>query len=405
SHIHLYHIFQESIVFLFLPSFIYILQLVAVHDILTNSAKRVKYHQVLEHGLPDWRQAVYYYRRVRKMGLIEMSIILFIIITIGQYLVAWAAYFEKKYTLEEYLTLKSKKLQKKQKKGKIDGSIEINPELVTMQVLSRPSVSCTLPIQICKLVWFLVVEFPPLTYYWTRRYFEERQKRKEEALQEESEEEEEVLVVRERGPRRRKAGFTVPEMSNNSQHFVPHDDKRNGSADSAKLSEPARPPIVSGGLWTDDDFMDLIRLMKKYPPGTSERWEKIGDSMRRPAAEVAHMAHKMKDDGFKPVSRQEEENEVLETEPKKLKTRGAKVTEEMDDSVWSQIQQKAFEAALAKFTKANSPNSSDRWEKIAKLVPDKTKEECILRYKMLVNQVKKKKEKENTQEQETLNEV
>ena len=32
------------------------------------------------------------------MGLLEMSIILFIVITIGQYLVAWAAYFEKRYT-------------------------------------------------------------------------------------------------------------------------------------------------------------------------------------------------------------------------------------------------------------------------------------------------------------------
>lgn len=42
---------------------------------------------------------MYYYRKVRKMGLIEMAVILFIIITIGQYLVAWAAYFERKYTL------------------------------------------------------------------------------------------------------------------------------------------------------------------------------------------------------------------------------------------------------------------------------------------------------------------
>lgn len=32
------------------------------------------------------------------MGLLEMSIILFTVITVGQYLVAWAAYFEKRYT-------------------------------------------------------------------------------------------------------------------------------------------------------------------------------------------------------------------------------------------------------------------------------------------------------------------
>ncbi|CAB0006324.1 unnamed protein product [Nesidiocoris tenuis] len=76
-------------------------QLVAVHDILKDPNKRAKYDDVLVNGLPDWKQAIYYYRRVRKMGLVEMSVILFIIITIGQYCVAWAAYFEKKYTMVE----------------------------------------------------------------------------------------------------------------------------------------------------------------------------------------------------------------------------------------------------------------------------------------------------------------
>jgi hypothetical protein len=56
------------------------------------------YDDVLKNGLPDWRQAVYYYRRVRKMGLAEMSVILFVLITVGQYIVSWAAYLEKKYT-------------------------------------------------------------------------------------------------------------------------------------------------------------------------------------------------------------------------------------------------------------------------------------------------------------------
>ena len=32
------------------------------------------------------------------MGLVELGIILFLLITIGQYVVAWAAYYEKRYT-------------------------------------------------------------------------------------------------------------------------------------------------------------------------------------------------------------------------------------------------------------------------------------------------------------------
>lgn len=49
-------------------------------------------------GLPNWRSAVYYYRHVRKLGLAEACVILTFIISLGQYLVGWASYLEKKYT-------------------------------------------------------------------------------------------------------------------------------------------------------------------------------------------------------------------------------------------------------------------------------------------------------------------
>lgn len=57
-----------------------------------------RYDKVLKDGLPNWKSALYYYRHVRKMGLAEMAALLFVIITIGQYIIAWAAYAEKKYT-------------------------------------------------------------------------------------------------------------------------------------------------------------------------------------------------------------------------------------------------------------------------------------------------------------------
>lgn len=57
---------------------------------------------------------------------------------------------------------------------------------------------------------------------------------------------------------------------------------------------------------------------------------------------------------------------------------------------WSQVQQKALEEALIKYPK----QALERWEKIAKAVPGKTKEECMLRYKHLHDLVKKKKETE-----------
>lgn len=75
-----------------------------MYDVLKDPAKRERYDRVLVDGLPNWRSAVYYYRHVRKMGLLEMSVILFIVITVGQYLVAWAAYFEKRYTYVSFLS-------------------------------------------------------------------------------------------------------------------------------------------------------------------------------------------------------------------------------------------------------------------------------------------------------------
>jgi hypothetical protein len=58
-----------------------------------------RYNEILVHGLPDWRQPVYYYRKVRKLGLLEILLFLFVILTVGHYLVLWAAYFEKRYNL------------------------------------------------------------------------------------------------------------------------------------------------------------------------------------------------------------------------------------------------------------------------------------------------------------------
>lgn len=58
----------------------------------------IRYNDVLKNGLPNWKSAVYYYRHVRKMGLTEMAIILFVIITVCQYIISWAAYAEKKFT-------------------------------------------------------------------------------------------------------------------------------------------------------------------------------------------------------------------------------------------------------------------------------------------------------------------
>ena len=57
------------------------------------------YNKFLVEGMPDWRSALYYYRRARKMGMLEITVILSLITTVGQYLTAWAGYKEKRLTI------------------------------------------------------------------------------------------------------------------------------------------------------------------------------------------------------------------------------------------------------------------------------------------------------------------
>ncbi|XP_066998203.2 uncharacterized protein F54F2.9 isoform X2 [Anabrus simplex] len=362
-------------------------QLVAVYDVLRDQSKRLLYNNVLQNGLPDWRQAVYYYRRVRKMGLAEMAIILFVIVTVGQYIVAWAAYLEKKYTAQIFLEAKLKKLQKKQKKGKYDGPAL--PETIVVDIPS-PSVLDTLPFQLPRMIWFTIM-LCPRSVRLMKDYLAERQRRKEqEAL---SEEEEEAVEVEPRAPRRRKGKFALPEISDTGDCVAGSTNVVQTKNKSEKKQDDV--PIVTGGLWTDEDLIELIRLVKKFPQGTASRWEKIAQAMRRSVAEVTFMAKKVKEDGYRVGSAGESPEESttagsVDSNGKtgKVKTRGGKHVDENVGSNWTQMQQEALEASLIKYPKSGT---LDRWEKIAKCVPGKTKEECMLRYKQCFEIVKRKR--------------
>lgn len=348
-------------------------KLVAVYDVLRDPGKRQKYDNVLVNGLPNWRSAVYYYRHVRKMGLLEMSVILFLVITVGQYLVAWAAYFEKRYTYEQVLGSKLQKLQKRNRKGKMDV-----PDLADiLEKIPTPSMKNTLIFQMPRWTIASIVSIPSI-FRAISESIEERKRMKkkeeEEALAQENEQVEPDTTPR--GPRRRKAGFPLQERSGNTSKVIPKKDTN----DTNHVHEK---PVIFGGPWTDDDISELIKLVKKYPGGTPERWEKIADAMNRAVAEVTHMAKKIKDEGLKPNECTED---VVIDRPKKIKTR----SDTADNSTeWSQEQQRALESALTKYPKGTS---IDRWEKIAACVTGKTKEECQTRYRQLVELIKKKQQ-------------
>lgn len=73
--------------------------------VVVNVAVNFRYDAILRDGLPDWRQPVYYYRRVRKMGFVEFLVFIIVIFTVGHFIIAWSVYLERKFELvSELLT-------------------------------------------------------------------------------------------------------------------------------------------------------------------------------------------------------------------------------------------------------------------------------------------------------------
>ncbi|XP_065167208.1 LOW QUALITY PROTEIN: dnaJ homolog subfamily C member 1 [Atheta coriaria] len=335
--------------------------LVSVYEVLKDEKKRGYYDDVLINGLPNWKSAMFYYRRVRKIGILEGALIIFLIITVGQYIVAWAVYAEKIYTLDQVAKPKGKKNAKTQ-------SVEAP---VVIETVPKPSVFNTLPFQIPYWSFMFVISIPSFVLFTKELVNEKIEERREAAAQAlKDEQEEEEAAAESRTTEKEEKVFEIPEGPTFEANY--------GNSNNSDSNSPAPPP-VSGGFWSDDDLDELVQLVKKYPGGTPKRWEVIAQCMNRSVAEVTFMANRMKANGY---TRQQEEEPVVEVKVK-TKTKG------VEETPWSNAQQQALEDALRKFGK----EATDRWERIAELVPDKSKEECMIRYKRLVAEVKKKKEK------------
>lgn len=321
------------------------------------------------------------------MTLTEGALIIFVIVTISQYLIAWGAYFEKKFTAQQLLGSKIKKLQRKNK---------INVDIDTiLNEIPKPSVKNTLPLQIPIGLYNLFVYGPGAVKRMFKEAAEQRrqeqerqQKEKEEEERQQKFEEERIKEKENRLLRRRKQAENLPKKTD--EELAAYSVSAVSGINSDENLRNSRP-VASGGLWTDDDLAELVRLVKKYPGGTANRWEIIAEMMNRTVSEVTQMAAKLKDIAFKvPGHNESPAEQILQAANKKVKTRRpAEVQiQATAESVWSQAQQQALETAITKYPKTGA---FDRWEKIADAVPGKNKDECLARYKYLVELVKKQK--------------
>ncbi|XP_019520690.1 PREDICTED: dnaJ homolog subfamily C member 1 [Hipposideros armiger] len=462
-------------------------QLVAIYEVLKDDERRQRYDDILINGLPDWRQPVFYYRRVRKMSNAELALLLFIILTVGHYAVVWSIYLEKQ--LDELLS--RKKREKKKKTGGKSGDMsKLGASEKNERLLMKPQWHDLLP---CKLgIWFCLTlkALPHLIQdagQFYAKYKETRLKEKEDAVtRAELETLQKQKKVKVKKPKPEFPVYTPLESAyiqsyDHGTSIEEIEEQMDDWLENRNRSQKKQAPE-----WSEEDLSQLTRSMVKFPGGTPGRWEKIAHELGRSVTDVTTKAKQLKDSvtsspGMvrlselkstaqhpRPVKttaalpddiitqreflaeeaeeaeeeeeeedrgdseeRDEERDEAgvqeaaaldhgprrrrparLPEEPAKAepgeKPRGKRqkdfaVSEQNTSSdeegqkrersrpaeqSWTQSQQKLLELALQQYPKG----SSDRWDKIAKCVPSKSKEDCIARYKLLVELVQKKKQ-------------
>uniref|UniRef100_A0A2K5R333 DnaJ heat shock protein family (Hsp40) member C1 n=1 Tax=Cebus imitator TaxID=2715852 RepID=A0A2K5R333_CEBIM len=425
-------------------------QLVAIYEVLKDDERRQRYDDILINGLPDWRQPVFYYRRVRKMSNAELALLLFIILTVGHYAVVWSIYLEKQ--LDELLSRKKREKKKKTGGKSVDVS-KLGASEKNERLLMKPQWHDLLP---CKLgIWFCLTlkALPHLIQdagQFYAKYKETRLKEKEDALTRTE------LETLQKQKKVKKPKPEFPVYTPLESAYIQSYDHGTSIEEIEEqmddwLENRNRTQKKQAPEWTEEDLSQLTRSMVKFPGGTPGRWEKIAHELGRSVTDVTTKAKQLKDSvtcspgmvrlselkstvqNSRPIktattlpdniitqredtegAAAEEEQEgdsgeqemggtearprrrkparLLETTAKlepEEKTRGkrqkdfdaAEQNESSDEESqkkerarvaeepWTQNQQKLLELALQQYPKG----SSDRWDKIARCVPSKSK--------------------------------
>lgn len=178
--------------------------------------------------------------------------------------------------------------------------------------------------------------------------------------------------------------------------------------------------------WTAEQTQLLIKAVNLFPAGTNQRWEVVAnflnqhstfiDEKRFIAKDVLNKAKDLQSSDFSKSTLKKAANEEafdqFEKEKKKIVnhvddtgisksdkppkltngTTTPKVEEnKVDDRTWTKTEQELLEQAIKTFP----VSTPERWDKIADCIPNRTKKDCMKRYKELVELVKAKKQAAN----------
>ncbi|KAK3603174.1 hypothetical protein CHS0354_043007 [Potamilus streckersoni] len=265
-------------------------QLVSIFEVLKDEKKREMYNNVLQNGLPDWKQPVFYFRRVRKMGLLELMGLLCIIITVGQYLVLWSIYIERRITLMEIFESKKKKERKGKKGSKQATHNETMDEILQekLEEVHKPRILDLWPFSFGRFLFLTVISVPGYI-----RSIQEARREREEQRRKEEEERRELELKQEMEPRRpkKKPKPEFPELSVSDDTPVVYGmvDQYGQEDSEANMKQTAKE-----GEWSEEDLVLLAKAVAKFPGGTLNRWEKIAEMVGRPVTEVTAKSKEVK---------------------------------------------------------------------------------------------------------------
>ncbi|KAJ3580571.1 hypothetical protein NHX12_034367, partial [Muraenolepis orangiensis] len=377
-------------------------QLVGIYEVLKDEERRQRYDDILVNGVPDWKHPFTLYRRVRKMSNAELGFLLFLILTVGHYAIIWSVYLEKqldemdqdrpqwqdilplKLSIWLYLSIKSlpQAIQEMKMRAK-----EEEEEQESAPREKRPKVK--------KMkVEFPVLESPaaPGLYLGQTASIQEVEDQLDDWLD------------HRKGKKKARALVLVQEPWSWSRSPGPGPGalvlvQEPWSWSLVLVQEPWSWSLVLAPEWSDEDVSLLSRNMVKFPGGTPGRWEKIAQELGRSVADVTTKVKQVKDcvsntSGLVKLSELKGGQFWSKAPPagcvadSLMTQRDADGTPPQGEEQEGQNQQKLLETALQTFPRG----SAERWDRIARVVPGKGKEECMVRYKLLAELVQKRKQ-------------
>ncbi|XP_014670863.1 PREDICTED: dnaJ homolog subfamily C member 2-like [Priapulus caudatus] len=162
--------------------------------------------------------------------------------------------------------------------------------------------------------------------------------------------------------------------------------------------------------WTEEEIQILIKAVNLFPAGTNQRWEVVANYINqhsttnsdKNAKETLGMAKKLQKDDF--VLKEDANKKAFEKFQQRSKAADTRTTPAdesapsaryetpaemmgLNTSPWTTDEQKRLEQAL----KTYPSSTAERWDRIADAIPNRSKKDCIKRYKELAEMVKAKK--------------